>query len=67
MVLLKADLLSCMTGKQSCILGDGLMLYTLEAFDTVPHHRLLLKLKTYNIDTDLVLSIIDFYEIGNTV
>jgi len=25
-----------------------------KAFDTVPHHRLLCKLKTYNINTDLV-------------
>jgi len=31
-----------------------------EAFDTVPRHRLLLKLKAYNIDADLVLWITDF-------
>ena len=31
-----------------------------KAFDTVPHHRLLLKLKAYNIDTDLVLWMTDF-------
>jgi len=31
-----------------------------KAFDTVPHQRLLLKIKTYNIDTDLLLWITDF-------
>ena len=30
-----------------------------KAFDT-PHHRLLFKLKTYNINTDLIASITDF-------
>ena len=31
-----------------------------KAFDTVPHHRLLLKLKTYNINEDLIVWISDF-------
>ena len=31
-----------------------------KTFDTVPHHRQLLQLKAYNIDTDLVLWITDF-------
>ena len=31
-----------------------------KAFDTVPHQRLLLKIKTYNIDTDLLPWITDF-------
>jgi len=31
-----------------------------KAFDTVPHQRLLLKIKTYNIDTDLLFWITDF-------
>jgi len=31
-----------------------------KASDTVPHQRLLLKIKTYNIDTDLLLWITDF-------
>jgi len=36
-----------------------------KAFDTVPHHRLILKLKAYNIDTDVVLWITDFLCTGN--
>jgi len=31
-----------------------------KAFDTVPHQRLLLKIKTYNIDIDLLFWITDF-------
>jgi len=31
-----------------------------KAFDTVPHHRLLFKLKTYNINEDLIVWISDF-------
>ena len=31
-----------------------------KAFDTVHHHRLLYKLKTYNINTDLIAWITDF-------
>ena len=31
-----------------------------KALDTVPHQRLLLKIKTYSIDTDLLLWITDF-------
>ena len=31
-----------------------------KAFDTVPHHRLLFKLKTYNINKDLIVWISDF-------
>jgi len=31
-----------------------------KASDTLPHQRLLLKIKTYNIDTDLLLWITDF-------
>ena len=38
----------------------GLSLSCFKAFDTVPHQRLLLKIKTYNIDTDLLLWIPDF-------
>jgi len=38
-----------------------------KAFDTVPHHRLLFKLKTYNINTDLIAWITDFYVIEKSV
>ena len=31
-----------------------------KAFDTVPHHRLIFKLKTYNINEDLIVWISDF-------
>ena len=31
-----------------------------KTYDTVPHERLFLKIKTYNIDTDLLLWITDF-------
>jgi len=38
------------------------MLYTdfAKAFDTVPHHRLIFELKTYNINMDLVAWVSDF-------
>jgi len=40
------------SGKQVDVVG----LYTdfAKAFDTVPHQKLLLKIKTYNIDPDLL-------------
>jgi len=41
---------------------DVTVIYTdfVKAFNTVPHQRLLFKLKTYNIKTDLVAWITDF-------
>ena len=52
-----------MTRQHSWTLGVQVdVIYTdfAKAFDTVPHQRLLLKIKTYNIDTDLLLWITDF-------
>jgi len=38
-----------------------------KAFSTVPHLRLLFKLRTYNINMELLTWITDFYVIENSV
>jgi len=38
-----------------------------KAFNAVPHCRLLFKLKTHNINRELLTWITDFYVIGNNV